>query len=135
MAVTHQEVQITWPTAANSLAITTGAGNGTSEVVTINTAAIDCSVSLKANNDGTAGAGDTVDFFILYTSGDPDGTGSDEYDTVNHADFLCQIDTNAENPGIQTVRINPAVKSFKIYAVNNANDTVTVSATMTEVRG
>lgn len=136
MAITHTEVQVTWPTAANSKSVSS-ASNETSEVTSFNAAGVEAMLSLKADNDGTAAAGDTIDYFILYTSGDPDGAGSDEYDTVDQATWLAQLDvtTAGKDPALITVPISTAAKSFKLYAVNNsAGRAITVSATMTEVR-
>lgn len=141
MAVTHQEVQVTWPTAQNSTSISTSS-NATSEVVSINTAAIEAMICLKADNDGgTPASGDYVDFYILYTSGDPDGTGTDEYDTPEHAIHLGRVRTYptgdpGEDPAIIHVPISVAAKSFKLYAKNlSTTNAQTVSACMTEVRG
>lgn len=142
MAITHNEVQVTWPTAADSLTIA-AASNGTSEAVAFNATTIAATLTLKADNNGTPATGDTADFYILYCNGDPDGAGSDEYDTVEHATFLCRLntyttDTPGEDPAILTVPIECAAKiGFKIYCVNNiaATRSMIVSATMCEVRG
>ena len=129
MAATTQ-VQITWPTAANSSSISSGS-NDTSEAATVTSGTIAASLSLKADNDGTPASGDSVDFWILYTNGDPDAEAdsADEYDDIGSARFLCRLDTNDADPKNLTVPILAAVKGFKIYAASNAaSNAITVSA-------
>lgn len=140
MAITHNEVQVQW-SAANSKSISSGS-NSTSDAVAIDATAIGATITLKADNDGTPASGDTVDFFILYCNGDPDGTGSDEYDSVEHATFLARLntystDTPGEDPAQITVPIDSnAETGFKVYAVNNSGGrAITVSAAMGETRG
>lgn len=134
MAVSVTEVQVTWPTAANSTSVS-AASSVTSETATLDGSTISRSIQLKADNAGTPASGDTVDFYALYTLGDPDGAGADEYDTAGHAAFLGRIDTNTEDPGILTVEILPTAKGVKIYAVNNSGGrAITVSATVLETR-
>lgn len=126
----NNEIQITW-SAANSLSIAFGA-NATSDAFTYSTDSSFAHLQLKAKNDGTPAAGDTIDFFLLLTCGDPDGAGADEYDTVNHAIPLGCLDTNSEDPALRTVNC-PMVKGGKLYAVNNsAGRAITVSACILE---
>jgi len=135
MAITGNEVQVQWNSGSNYYSIS-ASGNYTSDVANLNTAAFDGMIELKADNDGTPASGDTVDFYIQYTSGDPDGSGSDEYDTDEHSIFLAQLDTNVEDPAITHVPVNTAADHFQVYAVNNSSGrAITVSATMTEKRG
>jgi len=126
----NNEIQITW-SAANSLSIAFGA-NVTSDAFTYSTDSSFAHLQLKADNDGTPAAGDTVDFFLLLTCGDPDGAGADEYDTLNHAIPLGRLDTNSEDPALRTVNC-PIVKGGKLYAKNNsAGRAITVSACILE---
>ena len=126
----NNEVQVTW-SAANSLSIAAG-NNATSDVFAFSTNGSFAHIRLKADNNGTPAAGDTVSFFLLLTCGDPDGDGADEYDTVNHAIPLGTLDTNAEDPALRTVNC-PMVKGGKLYAVNNsAGRVITVSACILE---
>jgi len=126
----NNEIQIQW-TAANSISIAFG-NNATSDVFAFSTNGSFAHTQLKADNDGAAAAGDTVDFFLLLTCGDPDGAGADEYDTVNHAIPLGTLDTNSEDPAIRTVNC-PMVKGGRLYAVNNsAGRAITVSACILE---
>jgi hypothetical protein len=133
MAISRNEVQITWPTASNSTTITSGS-NATSEPKTFSATAIRAGLTVKADNSGTPASGDTVDVWIIYTDGDPDGASTDEYGTTGHARFLGQLDTNVEDKALLTFDISAAHKGFKLYAENNAgSNSIVVSATMTEL--
>ena len=124
------EIQVEW-TGADSLSIA-AANNGTSDAFAFSTKASSGHIQLKADNDGAPAGGDTIDFFLLLTCGDPDGAVADEYDTVEHAIPLGTLDTNTEDPAIRTVNC-PIVKGGKIYAVNNsAGRAITVSACILE---
>lgn len=133
MAITNTEQQVLWSTA-NSLSVS-GGSTGTSDAITVDQTAIDGAITLKAGHSGTPGAGDTVDFFWLGSCGDPDGASTDEYATTSQGVFLAQLDTNADDPAITTVPLpSVSVEGYKIYAVNNAGESVTVSACSTEKR-
>lgn len=130
ITLANNEIQITWA-AANSLSIA-AAANATSDVFTFSTDSSFGHIQIKADNDGAVAAGDTVDFFLLLSCGDPDGAGADEYDTVNHALPLGTLDTNAEDPALRTVNC-PIVLGGRLYAVNNsAGRAITVSACILE---
>jgi len=131
MAITKAENQIVWSTA-NNLSIA-AAGNGTSDAFTFNGASINAMITCKADNNTTPAAGDTVEFYLLYTTGDPDGSSTDEYDTTIQGVLLCVLDTNVTDPAQATVTVNPSAKGGKIYAVNkSATHAITVAATMYE---
>lgn len=133
MAVSKVETQGTWA-AANSLSIA-AASNGTSDAFTIDGTTVGLSGSFKADNNGTPAANDTVSFYGLFTLGDPDGTGADEYDTTVQGTPLCTVDTNITDPAQTTVQFNHNIKGGKIYAVNNsAGRAITVSFTLYETR-
>lgn len=126
----NNEIQITWA-AANSLSIA-AAGNATSDVFTFSTNSSFGHMQLKAKCDVAPVPGDTVDFFLLLTCGDPDGAGAAEYDTVGHALPLGTLDTDAEDPALRTVNC-PIVLGGRLYAVNNsAGRAITVSACILE---
>ena len=134
MAITRPETQVTWPTAADSKSVT-AATQENSEEVNLDATCVKAQIHLKADNNGTPAAGDTVDFYLLQTGGDPDGAATDEFDTPGHALHLGQIDTNGEDPGIKTVSLPIPQKGAKIRADNNAaSNGITVSATITEQR-
>jgi len=130
ITLANNEIQITW-SAANSVSIAAG-NNDTSDVFTFSTNSSFGHIQIKAENDGTPAAGDTVDFFLLLSCGDPDGAGAAEYDTIGHALPLGTLDTNAEDPALRTVNC-PIVLGGMLYAVNNsAGRAITVSACILE---
>jgi len=130
VTLANNEIQIEW-SAADNVSIASG-NNATSDPFVLSTNGSFAHIQIKADNDGTPAAGDTVDFFLLLTCGDPDGAGADEYDTVGHALPLVTLDTNAEDPALRTVNC-PMVKGGKLYAVNNsAGRAITVSACILE---
>ena len=134
MAITKAETQIVW-SAANNLSISAGS-TGTSDAFTFDATSFNATITLKADNNGTPTSGDKVDFYLLYTNGDPDGTSSDEYDSATQGTWLATLDTNTNDPAQTTVAINPSAKGGKIYAKNNAGSNgITVSATMYETKG
>jgi len=134
MAITKAENQITWA-AANSVSVA-ASGNATSDAFSFDATSLLAMITLKADNNGTPAAGDTVTFYLLYTTGDPDGTGADEYDTTTQGTPLAVVDTSVSDPAQTTVQICPSAKGGKIYAVNNnATRAITVSATMYETKG
>ncbi len=135
MAITKVENQVTW-SASNSVSVTAGS-NQTSDVVSLDVACVQATTHMKADNSTTPAADDQIYFWELQTGGDPDGAGSDEYDTVNHARLLGILDTNNEDPAIMSVELNAVNAGIKIYAEGTTAGTtnaVTVSATITELR-
>jgi hypothetical protein len=68
-----------------------------------------------------------MSFFILWTSGDILGDSASDYDTVEHAQLLCVLDTYAtntpgEDPARRTIPLNNiAALGGKIYAVNSSS--------------
>ena len=134
MAITVNEVQVLWSTAAY-LSIA-AAGNGTSDAFAIDQTCFQATIECKADNDGTPAAGDTVDFYLLATLGDPDGADASEYGTTVQDLHLCTLDTNTTDPAICTVQIPVPLVGGKIYAVNNsAERAITVSTIILEQRG
>lgn len=137
MAITRVETQVTWPTAANSVSVTAGS-NATSEEINLDATCVKAAVSLKADNSTTPAADDQIYVWLLQTSGDPDGTGSDEFDTTGNAQHLLAVlDTNAVDPDIQTVPFPTPQKGAKLYAEGataGTTNSITVSATITEQR-
>lgn len=137
MALTTNEIQVTW-SASDSVSVSAG-GNQTSDAMsaTANTpfqAVIIC----KADNaSGSPSSGDTVEFYLLGTIGDPDGSGADEYTTPEHGLHLCTLDTEAEDPVVsQPIPIPYPLTGLKVYAVSNAgSNSITVSAIVLEQKG
>lgn len=131
MAVSKDETQITW-SASNSTSVSNGS-NATSDAATLDTASIQASLTVKADNGGTPAAGDTVDVYVLYSTGDPDGASTDEYDTPAPHNRVLTLDTNTNNPDQCTIPISPCAKALKVYVENNASsNSITVSAALYE---
>jgi hypothetical protein len=138
MAITRAETQVTWPTAANSVSVTAGS-NATSEEFNLDATCTRAQISLKADNSTTPAADDIIYFWLLQTSGDPDGASTDEFDTTDsaHALLLAALDTNLDDPAILTVPLPIPQKGGKLYAEGataGSTNSVTVSATITEQR-
>ena len=135
MALVTTEQQVTW-SAANSVSIAAG-GNSTSDAITPTADTVfQAKFQLKADNDGTPASGDTVDFYLLESLGDPDGASTAEYATTTHGQHLARLDTNTTDPAGAVVWVPGPYETFKIYAVNNSGGrAITVSVTMLEQTG
>jgi len=138
MALTRAEVQATF-SAANSAVIDDGQAI-TSDAITPHANATPLAM-LHVQADVTAGAAinatDTVDVFILYTGGDREGSGSDDYDTVEHAVFVCTLNLAAADPARASREVSIQCKGYQIRFVNNSTVSdrqTTVSANLTEQR-
>lgn len=121
---------------SNSQSVTAG-GNNTSDAVTLSTTAVSASVQVKADNNGTPAAGDTINVKAIYSLGDPDADpdSSDEDDTAGHAQPLGQLDTNTDEPAIFTRVINHDAKTVKIRVESDAaSNAITVSFQIRETR-
>ena len=132
MAITRQETQVQWAGPADSDSIAAG-GNETSLEINLDATCVAAQLHLKADNSTTPAADDQINFWLLQTGGDPDGAGSDEFDTTGHALHLGIIDTFLEDPGLLTVRLPIPQKGAKIYAEGvtaGTTNAITVSATM-----
>lgn len=139
MAVTQTLTQVTWPTAVNSISVSAN-GNQTSEVMTLDASCVAAQIQLKADNSTTPAADDYINFYVLQSSGTPDGAeGTDFYDTTGHAIFLARVQpVTGEDPAAVTVPFPLPQKNFKIYAEGDHADTttnaITVSAQIIEQR-
>lgn len=135
MALTVNELQVTW-SAASSVSIASG-GNNTSDVITFTAGTVfQAKIQMKADNDGSPAVGDTVDFYLLESHGDPDGASTDEYDTATQGKHLARLDTNSNDPAISSVWLPGPFYKAKIYAVNNSSGrAITVSAIIQEHNG
>jgi hypothetical protein len=135
MAITRTETQVQW-SSSNSVSVTAG-GTQTSDEFNLDATCIAAQISIKADNSTTPAADDQIDFYLLQTSGDPDGTGTDEFDTTGHPVFLGRLDTNTEDPALRTVALPIPQKGAKLYATganSGSTNSITVSATITEQR-
>ena len=131
MAVANNEIQVQW-SSANSKSVA-ASGAETSDAFSFSATAFLAMILVKADNSGTPASGDTVDFYLLPTCGDPDGSGSDEYPNDDSDGlFIAQLDTYADDPALACVPI-PIAKGGKLYAKNNASsNAITVSACINE---
>ena len=140
MASTREEAQVLW-SAASSVSVS-AASNATSDAHTFNASDWSAAIQINADNDGTPASGDTVAVYILWMTGDILGDSGSDYDTVEHAQQLCVLDTYAtntpgEDPARKTIPLdNIAALGFKLYAVNNsAGRAITVRARVVTQRG
>src|SRR5512136_2669427 len=127
MALANNEIQVQW-SGANNVSISAGS-NQTSDAFTFSPTAIDAMITLKADNAGTPASGDTVEFYLLATCGDPDGSASDEFPLNNNDGILLAVlDTYVSDPMVRTVAC-PIAKSGKLFAKNaSSGRAITVSA-------
>lgn len=135
MAITRAENQVTW-SASSSVSVTAGS-NQTSDEVSIDDTCVGAAITLKADNSTTPASDDIIYFWWLMSSGDPDGAGTAEFDTVGHALLLARLDTSVEDPAIVTVPVPHIPGSGKLYAEGataGTTNAITVSATIEEQR-
>lgn len=130
MAISHNEIQIQWG-GSNNVSVASG-GTETSDLIGPSDTALQAQLQLKADHDGTPSSGDTVEFWLLQTLGDPDGTGSDEFDTDEQSTIMAVLDTNEDDPALTTVRFPLPQKDGKLLAKNDGGSSITVSATLLE---
>ena len=109
MASSRVSTQITWPTAANSVTVSSSTAV-TSEAFLFNVEDWEGEVQVWADNAGTPASGDVCNVYIAYTTGDVLGDSGDDYVTTEHADFQFALDTVAAN----TPGEDPASKSFPV---------------------
>jgi len=136
MAITHTESSVLW-SAAYSASVSAG-GSATSDVLSLDATCVNAQITLKADNSTTAASDDVMYFYLLQSSGDPDGNAvGDEYDTDGHATFLAALDTSVEDPAIKTVPLPLPQKGLKVYAEGStagSTNAITVSAVVLEQR-
>jgi hypothetical protein len=132
MASSRVSTALAWSASA-SVSVSSGS-NATSDAFAFNIEDWDADLQINADNAGTPASGDTLDCYILWSAGDVLGDSGDDYDTVEHAEFLCRLDTYAtntpgEDPARKSVQIRTASKGFKLYTVNNSGGrSITVRA-------
>lgn len=137
MAITRVETSVLWTGSAYTDQIAAG-GAETSLEFNLDATCVAAQITLKADNTVAAAADDQIDFYLLQTTGDPDGDAvADEFSTPGHAVFLARLDTNAEDPAIKTVPLPIPQKGGQIYATGADSGTtnpIDVSAVITEQR-
>jgi hypothetical protein len=131
MAVSKSGQQVTF-SSADSVVVSADSQT-TSDAITLSSNSVAAQITLKSDHSGSPSSGDTVDFYILYSTGDPDGATTDEFDTSGHGLHLAILDLNVEDPAQKTVDIPVSAKSFKIYVDNNSSgSSITCSAEIYE---
>ena len=130
MAVSKTNQQVKFSLA--SFVSVSSDSQATSDIINLSTNSVAAQLTVKSDHTGSPSSGDTVDFYILYSTGDPDGADVDEYDTPGHALHVAILDLNIEDPAQKTVDIPVSAKAFKVYVDNNGASTVTCSTEVYE---
>lgn len=134
MALARNEIQVTW-SSSNSTSVS-GGGTATSDEANLSDTAFQAQIELKADHGGTPASGDTMDFWLLQTLGDPDGASTNEFETDEQGTFLATLDLNADDPAIAVVELPIPSVGVQVLAKNNDSDSsITVSATILEQTG
>ena len=119
MASSRNQQQVTWSSGSTSVTLSSNNTRSTSDAMTLSVEDWDADIHLYADNSGTPASGDTVDFYIHYSTGDLNADASDDYATNEHAEFLCRLDTYAtntpgEDPASKIIPIRCTAGKFKI---------------------
>ena len=132
MAVANNEIQVQWDSGNNSKSVSAGSA-ATSDAFSFSAGAIDAMITLKADNAGTPASGDTIEFYLLATCGDPDGASIDEYPADGDEGILLAVlDTDVNDPAVKTTNC-PVAKGAKLHAKSNAaSNAITLSACINE---
>lgn len=76
-----------------------------SDAITLNVEDWDGAIQINADNAGTAASGDTCDVYVAWSNGDVLGDSGDDFDSVEHAEYVGRLDTYATNtPGEDPAR-------------------------------
>jgi hypothetical protein len=135
MPVSKSLIQVTWDTGSLTNSLSAGSSEN-SDAFSFSSTSFEAMITCKCDNASTPQSGDTTDFWLLFTTGDPDGAEvSDEYDSDDHGMFLCNLDTSDDDPALCTVRIPVAAKGGKIRATNNSGGrSTTISCQIYEAK-
>lgn len=134
MASTINETQVTW-SAASSVSLNTN-NRVDSDAIALHIEDWDGSLQVSADNSGTPASGDTVDVYVKWSNGDVLGDAGDDYDTDEHAEFVCRLDTYptntpGEDPARKTVDIDVSGKKgakVSVVAAQGATRAITIRA-------
>lgn len=131
MASSINETQITFSASAS---VSLGTNSRVdSDAVTLNVDDWDGSIQLSADNTGTPASGDTVDVYVKWSNGDVLGDSGDDFDTDEHAQLVCRLDTYSvntpgEDPARATIPLSVSgKKAFKLSVVANQGATRAVT--------
>ena len=124
MGLQRVENQILW-SGASTKTISSNSVTTTSDAFTFDSTDVAAMLTLYASTAGTPASGDVIDFYIAWTTGDVKADTGDDYDTTEHAQFLCRLDnvaanTPGEQPAQRTLPIPVVAKGFKVIAVTSA---------------
>lgn len=138
MAITTNRIQVDWGgTPDYDILITTGS-TGTSNLITLNQAAVAAGITIKVTLSASGSAGDVVDIYALGTCGDPDNdAGGDEFasTSTDHAQFVGQLTFVAKTTRVITIAFPITAKITKLYVINNTTLSATVSGVVEEKVG
>jgi hypothetical protein len=134
MASSINEQQVLWSTAS-SISLSTNS-RVDSDAISLNIEDWDGSLQVSADNSGTPASGDVVDVYVEWTTGDILGDSADDYDTNEHAEFLCRLDTFStntpgEDPARKTVSLDVSGKKalkVSVVAAQGASRAITFRA-------
>lgn len=103
MASSINGTVITWSSASS---VTVASSTPVwSDAVTLSAEDWDGSIQINADNAGTPASGDTCDVYVAWSNGDVLGDSGDDFDTVEHAEYVGRLDTYATNtPGEDPAR-------------------------------
>lgn len=125
MAITKTSTAVTFSASA-SITISSNT-QADSDAYAFDATATAAGIVVSVDNAGTPAAGDYIDLYAKYTTGDVLGDSGDDYTTDEHAVYLGRIDTVAANtPGEDPARASyvldaAAFKGFKLsYKANQA---------------
>jgi hypothetical protein len=141
MAITRVETQVTWSNSPETQIQLSAGGSASSTEFNLDATCVKAQISLKADLPGVgspaAVADDIIHFWLRQTSGDPDGSGTDEFDRTD-ALHLARLDLfNDGSPNQVTVSLPLPQKGCILYAEGVTAGTthpINVSATVTEQR-
>lgn len=103
MASSVNETGVAWSSSAS---VTVSSSTVVwSDPITLNVEDWDGSLQVNADNAGTPASGDVCDVYVAWTNGDVLGDSGDDYDSVEHAEFVGRLDTYTSNtPGEDPAR-------------------------------
>lgn len=118
---------ITW-SGSNSISVAAGA-NQTSDEIDMPAHARAMRILIKADNDGTATAGDTIAATLQRSLGDIDDSGSNFFEPVVEGLDLGTLDTTLADPDTSIGTIEVPMRAVKLYVSSGAtSNSITVSA-------
>jgi len=103
MANSKVETQVTW--AAASSVTVSSATVVWSDAFAFHDDDMEAELQVSVDNSGTAATGDVCTVYVAYSTGDILGDSGNDFATVEHSEFVMQLDTYATNtPGEDPAR-------------------------------